>query len=582
MSAPALTLHRARSAVPFASRGALAAALGWWREDAGNQDEWLLVPRLRLVAPSPALSSPTALARQFERALGAVREAATVDPAPGCWPPGALRFTRPERWLAWLAVRLATPAVNVPRECAPLPETPAVLASQLRETLSAEPRMLLAVIRILAAAGELSTWATGWSQADVNAICGALTVHFAVEPQDLVALQDETPKAVSSDMPQFLDLTETLLPKGRQSQSRSLAVARRTLSATALPPQSVRLDPQRQSLIHLLVAITRVPALASQLAQALALHQPAHSPDGYRVRRDAAQPSRILRQASKARPIRPASLPASLQTSGTKAAPLAARLALASPKGRNFPAQTAKSAKTLATPQMHRIVPAQRHDPAQANQPALFETRFGGMLFLFNAFTALGLYPDFTRPLGPRLDPSPCWLLGEIGKHWFGRRFGRDPLAGWLARRAIPGKLPGKWRLNPDWEPAFHRPLRFAWAGQACAWDRRGFLAAIAPLQPREHHFPAPPLKLVRKLRRLRVEPEPWLAGFLSYLGWRLAEAEVRRADLCLPAKLHWQDDSACLHLPLADLPIAVRLAGLDRDPGWLPAENCNFRFEFT
>ena len=35
------------------------------------------------------------------------------------------------------------------------------------------------------------------------------------------------------------------------------------------------------------------------------------------------------------------------------------------------------------------------------------------------------------------------------------------------------------------------------------------------------------------------------------------------------------------LRLPLDRLPLAVRLAGLDRDPGWIPAAGADFRFHF-
>jgi hypothetical protein len=36
------------------------------------------------------------------------------------------------------------------------------------------------------------------------------------------------------------------------------------------------------------------------------------------------------------------------------------------------------------------------------------------------------------------------------------------------------------------------------------------------------------------------------------------------------------------LHVALAALPIALRLAGLDRDPGWLPSEGRDLRFHFA
>ncbi|MGO4778520.1 hypothetical protein AB4084_23945, partial [Lysobacter sp. 2RAB21] len=36
------------------------------------------------------------------------------------------------------------------------------------------------------------------------------------------------------------------------------------------------------------------------------------------------------------------------------------------------------------------------------------------------------------------------------------------------------------------------------------------------------------------------------------------------------------------VHLSLADLPLALRCAGLDRDPGWIPAAGHGIRFHFA
>jgi hypothetical protein len=593
MTAPALTLHRARSAAPFASRGALAAALDWWREEPGNEGEWLLVPRLRLVAPPAAHSSPTALARQLNRALGAVREAATVDPAPGSWPPGALRFTRPERWLAWLAVRLATPDDLVSRECAPLPEAPAVLRAQLRGTVAREPRVLLALVRTLRAAGEFKAWAESWSPADVAAIGGALTAHFAVAPQILAILLADapsTPANKSSQLPALFSPGADLASAALQpNQSQAHAAARRIMAASEPLPGLAALEPQRQALARLLIVLPAAPALAPQLAQVLAaeLVEPAPAapldvtpPEPQlTIRPHQATPDQ---QTESSSPVR--TVPDQVVTPTPHTAlPGASHRDLEVPANLHsaLPDVSEPSHQASPIPQ-HPNTPARRSELPPIAQPALFETQFGGLLFLLNAFTALDLYPDFTRPLDPRLEPSPCWLLGRIGQLWFGRRFARDPLAEWLALRAVGGKFPSEWRISPEWEPAALRPLRFQHRGSACEWDRRGFLAKAAPLRPHDRHLPGPSLKLARTLRRLPLQAEPWLAGFLSYLDWRLTQAELHRTDLCLAAQLHWQDDCASLRLPLAQLPIALRLAGLDRDPGWLPAEGCNFRFEFA
>ncbi len=107
-----------------------------------------------------------------------------------------------------------------------------------------------------------------------------------------------------------------------------------------------------------------------------------------------------------------------------------------------------------------------------------FSTGFGGLFFLLNAFTALGLYPDFTEPAGRRLEPSPLWLADRIGRHWFGARYRRDPLANWVAAHAESGRLPHDWRVEPDWLIGFETaaaPRLTRIRRRATLWHPDGF-----------------------------------------------------------------------------------------------------------
>jgi hypothetical protein len=85
------------------------------------------------------------------------------------------------------------------------------------------------------------------------------------------------------------------------------------------------------------------------------------------------------------------------------------------------------------------------------------------------------------------------------------------------------------------------------------------------------------------------AEPPDTLAGWAerlaSYSRARLALAlggagEVERA-LALPARIYAGDVRVDVIFPLGELPIAVRLAGLDRNPGWVPAAGRDIRFHF-
>jgi hypothetical protein len=76
-----------------------------------------------------------------------------------------------------------------------------------------------------------------------------------------------------------------------------------------------------------------------------------------------------------------------------------------------------------------------------------------------------------------------------------------------------------------------------------------------------------------------------WIERLAGYTRARLAlalggEAEVARA-LALPARMYASDVGFDTVFSLNGLPIAVRLAGLDRDPGWVPAAGRDIRFHF-
>ena len=73
-----------------------------------------------------------------------------------------------------------------------------------------------------------------------------------------------------------------------------------------------------------------------------------------------------------------------------------------------------------------------------------------------------------------------------------------------------------------------------------------------------------------------------WLSGFVEYLRYRLNQADVGLSDLRLRGTIALVEGDLTALIALADLPIAVRMAGLDRDPGWLPAEGRVLRFEFV
>lgn len=166
--------------------------------------------------------------------------------------------------------------------------------------------------------------------------------------------------------------------------------------------------------------------------------------------------------------------------------------------------------------------------------PQALATRQAPLLFVINALLEDGLYPDFTQPRDPGL-PVPLWaLLLALAQAW---RLPADPLQAMLARHApdtpapthmpaVPGVPAGAWA---GWLPAYARCLR------------------------------------QRLCRRLGQRGSQWRQAL----------------TLARPAQLWVSEAEWVVEFDLGAHDVAWRLAGLDRDPGWLPSTGVSLRFRF-
>jgi hypothetical protein len=169
--------------------------------------------------------------------------------------------------------------------------------------------------------------------------------------------------------------------------------------------------------------------------------------------------------------------------------------------------------------------------PAVQYGTVAVETEFGGVFYLLNVALALGLYADFTAPLGPRLDVSIWRFISLVGRRLLRNGNPDDPLWSLLIDLAGPVLPDGR-----DSGSTFDRSIR---------WHTRRIRARVA--------------------RALDVPASR--AGFL----------------LCRHhARVRTGLSHVAVTFSLAALPIAIRLSGLDRDPGWIPAADriVSFRYE--
>jgi hypothetical protein len=157
-------------------------------------------------------------------------------------------------------------------------------------------------------------------------------------------------------------------------------------------------------------------------------------------------------------------------------------------------------------------------------------TEVGGLLFLLNVALADGLYGDFTRPATPGIPLSPWDLLAVAGPHLLGRPAADDPV--WDLLSALAGR------------------------------DR-----------PRSPRVP-------RAMRRwVRRRTDRWRAELAA--GLDCPPAHAGPLVLQLAAVIDATATRVDAEFDLAALPVAIRLAGLDRDPGWIPATGRTIHFHF-
>jgi hypothetical protein len=198
------------------------------------------------------------------------------------------------------------------------------------------------------------------------------------------------------------------------------------------------------------------------------------------------------------------------------------------------------------------------------------ETRYGGVLYLLNLALHLDFYADFTRPNHPGLTLSPWHFLALTGERLAGRGLLRDALWPLLVRLAGGDEV--EFTAAPPLPTALQPYVRMPCRAEKRSAFRRPYVA-----------HPAEGAALFRPTKSNTWTT--WLDSLLPPLRRRLAAAlgvPVRQISgvLCRqPARIQVSPARLEAHFNLNDHPLAIRLAGLDRDPGWIPAAGRDVRF---
>jgi hypothetical protein len=184
------------------------------------------------------------------------------------------------------------------------------------------------------------------------------------------------------------------------------------------------------------------------------------------------------------------------------------------------------------------------------------DTAFGGLFYLINLALFLNLYADFTSPLHKGIE-LPIWdFIALLGQHLLGEDIEQDPIWSLLAQLAerdvqdAPGKdftPPNEWHLPVDWLEA--------------ELEQTG-----VPKDLYQWFNWLMPCIYARLQRALNLDSKEQIAPMLC----------VHAAHVLVTAT------NLDIFLSLDTLPIEIRLAGLDRNPGWVPAAGRFITFHFS
>lgn len=221
---------------------------------------------------------------------------------------------------------------------------------------------------------------------------------------------------------------------------------------------------------------------------------------------------------------------------------------------------------------------------ASALAAAEIQTEFGGVFFLLNVALALGLYSDFTAPLGPNLE-LPIWdFLALVGAKFSNDALKRDELWNLLAVLAgrdcnrEPGfefAPPKDWRIPDDWLI----PSASSSLGPAILRNDRSQVEH--PLEFLGEELQDGENSQLDHAARM----DRWLEWLGAYFRARLVLA-LGRPDavelLChCPAHVAHTVTHLDVTYDLQRHPVEIRIAGLDRNPGWIPASGRYITFHF-
>jgi hypothetical protein len=246
------------------------------------------------------------------------------------------------------------------------------------------------------------------------------------------------------------------------------------------------------------------------------------------------------------------------------------------------------------------------------------ETQLGGFFYLINLALYLNLYGDFTMPAAPEIRLNIWDFVALVGAELATDEYADDPIWSWLAKmsgreegqRAGEGFEPeDEWRLPPEWLSMFTGNQPWRWTASRnrlrvahpeafmvldlplandVREQLRGEIEAYGISMASLSRSQLPPSTSLRSRSVRGRALRRWLSLLTLYVRARLRVALGSESDddvartLCRRyARVRATDTQVDVFFGLQDLPLEIRFAGLDRDPGWVPAAGRFIAFHF-
>jgi hypothetical protein len=414
----------------------------------------------------------------------------------------------------------------------------------VKEAFSAKPAAVPAAIELLADSGLAARFASAMTEEWCGDVCASVASHFAVPALAPVAIRREintSRREITSGLASDLVMRVRAVVAGIDGYD-DLSDGRRMLVGLALLLRRAPASVRRAEIAEALLSRTQPVAIHSELFP----RGDTSRVQGPRQQTDIAGSTSFTND----------------DASDNRRATITPRVVPNGAAPAHGDGEMKQLAASLPVAESRRLAardpaPGEIEEMASFNAPDRgsvihIDTSYAGVFYLVNVALHLGLYGDFSQPLRPGLSLPLGDFLALIGRGVCGTAIQRDPLWGLLD--ALSGSSSGT--SAAEYEPE-------------------------TTLEARDETI----LADVAGMNGLR---ESWLDPIISMMASRAArglcvpEKEALELLCSRPGRVSLSDNRLDAVFDLATHPLAIRLAGLDRNPGWVPAAGrvIEFRYE--